>query len=146
MADTVKAWVEERRTIHTGGRDVLLRSSYELERESGIEEGADIDAIVDAHNNLPRALDALSKVLDLHKPVIYYEHEDSCTNTDENHRAERHVEFDLGEYYCEDLPTGKKACESCRDDEGERAAYPCATVRALGSALLGADDESDDLV
>ena len=63
MADTVKSWIEERRAIHAGGRDVLLRSSYELERESGIEEGADIDAIVDAHNSLPRALNALEQVL-----------------------------------------------------------------------------------
>ena len=71
--DTVKAWIEERRTIHAGGRDVLLRSSYELERESGIEEGTDIDAIVDAHNSLPLALDALEQVLKLHDPKYLVE-------------------------------------------------------------------------
>lgn len=66
MTDTVKAWIQERRSIHADGTDVLLRSSYELERESGIEEGTDIDAIVDAHNEFPKALTALSKVLELH--------------------------------------------------------------------------------
>lgn len=108
MSDTVKSWIEERRTIHTGGRDVLLQSSYELERESGIEEGADIDAIVDAHNMFPRALDALSAVLELHKPFEWsfgYEPIKSC-------RA------------C----TGFGAAQ-------DNAEWPCATAQAIEGAI-----------
>ncbi|VEW13539.1 Uncharacterised protein [Brevibacterium casei] len=134
MTDTVKSWIEERRAIHSEGTGVLLRNPYELNREYDLWD-EDAEAIADAHNMFPRALDALNKVLELHKPIFYYEHEDSCMNTDEDHCAERHVEFDLGEYYCEDLPTGEEACDSCYDDEGERVAYPCATVRAIEGAI-----------
>lgn len=119
MSDTVKSWIEERRAIIHGAREAIRPT-----------EAVDLGLI-----DLPRTLDALNKVLELHKPIFYYEHEDSCMNTDEDHCAERHVEFDLGEYYCEDLPTGEEACDSCYDDEGERVAYPCATVRAIEGAL-----------
>lgn len=121
MSDTVKSWIEERRAIIHGAREAIRPA-----------EAIDLGLI-----DLPRALDALNAVLELHKPIFYYEHEDSCMNTDEDHCAERHVEFDLGEYYCEDLPTGEKTCDSCCDDEGERVAYPCATVRAIEGAING---------
>lgn len=120
MTDTVKPWIEERRNIKDSAH--LSEVGAALAHEDGLDM-------------FPRALDALSKVLELHKPIFYYEHEDSCMNTDEDHRAERHVEFDLGEYYCEDLPTGEKTCESCWDDEGERVAYPCPTVQAIEGAI-----------
>ena len=116
MTDTVKSWIRERRAARVPNSTL---------------------SVSDAHNNLPRALTALDSVLELHKPIFYYEHEDSCTNTDEDHRAELHVEFDLGEYYCEDLPTGEKTCESCYDDEGERVMYPCPTVQAVQTAIEG---------
>lgn len=151
MTGTVKSWIEERRTIHDAATEGpwKARPGDEIEGPGGdnlmggdmeyfygfMLRGENAAAIVDAHNNLPRALNALKRVLELHKPIFYYEHEDSCTNTDEDHRAERHVEFDLGEYYCEDLPTGEKTCDSCWDDEGERVAYPCPTVQAIEGAI-----------
>lgn len=118
MTDTAKSWIKKRRAAMDEATEALTQDGYEPD-----------------FLGLPRALDALQAVLELHKPIFYYEHEDSCMNTDEDHCAERHVEFDLGEYYCEDLPTGEEACDSCYDDEGERVAYPCATVRAIEGAI-----------
>lgn len=63
----VQQWIEERRAIHSEGTGVLLRNPYELNREYDLWD-EDANAIADAHNMLPRALDALSKVLELHKP------------------------------------------------------------------------------
>ena len=105
MTETVKSWIQERRSIHADGTDVLLRSSYELERESGIEEGTDIDAIVDAHNEFPKALTALSKVLELHKPID-------------------------GLAY--DSPP--QECNMCSDDRGPKP-WPCPTIQAIEGAL-----------
>lgn len=47
MTDTVKAWIEERRAARVPNSTL---------------------SVSDAHNNLPRALNALNKVLELHKP------------------------------------------------------------------------------
>lgn len=62
MSD-VTEWIRERRRIHELGNDVLLRNSYELERETdlGIR---DAKAVEDAHNTFPRALTAIEKVLE----------------------------------------------------------------------------------
>lgn len=144
MSDTVKAWIEERRAIQGAARPFTETDPDDFERSSIFAESADrerVEANITASNDgilhFPRALDALNAVRELHKPIFYYEHEDSCTNTDEDHRAERHVEFDLGEYYCEDLPTGEKTCDSCWDDEGERVEWPCPTVQAVQAAIAG---------
>ena len=50
MTDTVKAWIEERRAARVPNSTL---------------------SVSDAHNNLPRALDALNAVLELHKPLGY---------------------------------------------------------------------------
>ncbi|MGO1755869.1 MAG: hypothetical protein ACTHZ6_16170 [Brevibacterium aurantiacum] len=63
MSDTVKSWIEERRRIHELGNDVLLRNSYELERETDLGV-RDAKAVEDAHNTFPRALTAIEKVLE----------------------------------------------------------------------------------
>lgn len=47
MTDTAKPWIEERRAARVPNSTL---------------------SISDAHNNLPRALDALEAVLELHKP------------------------------------------------------------------------------
>lgn len=62
MSD-VNEWLKERRRIHELGNDVLLRNSYEIERETdlGIR---DAKAVEDAHNTFPRALTAIEKVLE----------------------------------------------------------------------------------
>ena len=87
MTNTVKAWIEERRAIHRGGwtgkwswslndRDLAtLRATgghvdFDLIRDDEFRGPSEVlDEIVDAHNvTVPRALDALSNVLELHKP------------------------------------------------------------------------------
>ena len=81
---------------------------------------------------------ALRAVLDLHKPMRIYEHEDSCEDESEEHREERHVESieSNGEYYCLDLPTGITLCAECsRDLDFDGRDYPCPTVRAVEAAL-----------
>lgn len=112
MSDTVKTWIEERRTIHTKATDVLLRNSYELERETDLSQG-DTLAIEDAYNMFPRALDSLNKVLELHKPFEW--------------------SFGYGPVY---------SCEECsrlggnpgKEDEAE---WPCATVQTIEGAING---------
>ena len=63
VVSDVTEWIKERRRIHELGNDVLLRNSYELERETdlGIR---DAKAVEDAHNTFPRALTAIEKVLE----------------------------------------------------------------------------------
>ena len=90
MTDTVKSWIEERREIHRGGwngkwswslngRDLAtLRATgghvdFDLIRDDEFRGPSEVlDEIVDAHNvTVPRALSALNKVLELHKPLGY---------------------------------------------------------------------------
>ena len=89
-------------------------------------------------NDVPPMASALRAVLDLHKPMRIYEHEDSCEDESEEHREERHVESieSIGEYYCLDLPTGITLCAECsRDLDFDGRDYPCPTVRAVTEAL-----------
>ena len=86
MTDHVKSWIEERRAIHSGGwngewswslngRDLAtLRATggyvdFDLIRDDEFRGPSEVlDEIVDAHNvTVPRALDALSKVIELHQ-------------------------------------------------------------------------------
>lgn len=93
MTDTVKSWVEERRTIHTKATDgPWYKTPNDRILSEGVQwiEGDDYDvaggfgckgavveaihdfdgnAIVDAHNMFPRALNALEQVLELHQPM-----------------------------------------------------------------------------
>lgn len=85
MTDTVKAWIKERRAIHREGWSgkwswslndtelATLRATgghvdFDLIRDDEYRGPSEVlDEIVDAHNvTVPRALDALSKVLELH--------------------------------------------------------------------------------
>ena len=82
--------------------------------------------------------DALRAVLDLHKPMTMYEHEDACEDTSDEHREERHVEgsASYGEFFCLDLPTGVVLCAECsRDLDFDGRDYPCPTVRTITAAL-----------
>ena len=75
----------------------------------------------------------LDRVRKLHRKWTYYDHEDMCPDTTEEHCEQRHHESDdIGEFYCEDMPTGGVVCEGCRDEFGERVDWPCPTVQALG--------------
>ena len=88
MTDTVKSWIEERRAIHREGwtgkwswslNDTELATlratgghvDFDLIRDDEFRGPSEVlDEIVDAHNvTVPRALDALNKVLELHKPL-----------------------------------------------------------------------------
>ena len=92
MSDTVKSWIEERRAIHakaTPGKWDRRECSVMGAREaSDVGQGparlasmdmpyrkprmeANATAIVDSHNMFHRALDALSAVIELHKPLGY---------------------------------------------------------------------------
>ena len=85
MTDTVKSWIEERRAIHSGGWNgkwswslngrelATLRATgghvdSDLIRDDEFRGPSEVlDEIVDAHNvTVPRALSALSKVIELH--------------------------------------------------------------------------------
>lgn len=90
MTDTVNSWIEERRAIHAAATDgpwyktpndrILSKSvqwpegdDYDVAggfgRDGAVVEAIhdfDGNAIVDAHTNLPRALDALDAVLKMH--------------------------------------------------------------------------------
>ena len=83
-----------------------------------------------------RAMAAIQAVLDLHRRYGLYELEDFCTNTSDAHREERHHECsdDIGEFYCEDIPVGA-VCDVCREDDGERAEWPCPTITAINETL-----------
>ena len=105
------------------------------ECDSFVLSNEDRDAIVDAHNEAPKAWEALGKVLELHREMPIYDVEEACENTDEDHRDERHVESEDGILLCKDLPTGSSACRECRDSDGFEGSWPCATVKSITSAL-----------
>lgn len=97
----------------------------------GLNWRRDQEFIASARSMLPAAVEALARVRGLHRKFGLYELEDSCTNTSEEHREERHHESsdDVGEFYCEDMPIGA-VCDECRNEDGERLEWPCATYAA----------------
>ena len=102
---------------------------------------ADAEFIASARTDVPALVAALREVLDLHKPMSMFEHEDACEDDSDEHREERHCEGSetIGEYFCLDLPTGITLCAECsRDLDFDGRDYPCPTVRAVESALGGA--------
>lgn len=74
----------------------------------------------------------IQAVRELHRRFGVYEHEDACTDTTDEHREEHHHEDSdsIGEYYCDQMPL-YAVCDHCRDEDGERADWPCPTIRAL---------------
>ena len=118
--NTIKSWIEQRRNVlshaakgpwRTGGWGALLSADNEqllagtATSEGYVQDEADERAIVDAHNMFPRALDALSKVLERHQPID-------------------------GLAY--DSPP--QECNVCADDRGPRP-WPCPTVQAIEGAI-----------
>ena len=84
MTETVKSWIKERRAARVPNSTL---------------------SISDAHNNLPRALNALEQVLERHQPID-------------------------GLAY--DSPP--QECNVCADDRGPRP-WPCPTVQAIEGAI-----------
>ena len=85
MTDTVKSWIEQRRNVlshaakgpwRTGGWGALLSADNEqllagtATSEGYVQDEADESAIIDAHNMLPHALNALEQVLELHRRAV----------------------------------------------------------------------------
>lgn len=97
----------------------------------GLNWRQDLEWVAAARSMLPAAVEALALVRGLHRKYGLYELEDSCTNTSEEHRQERHHEAsdEAGEFYCEDMPIGA-VCDECRNEDGERLDWPCATIKA----------------
>ena len=123
-------WEEGIRTRDdsTGGNDVVVDTD-----EYGGTIPEDRAAIVDAHNMFPRALTALEKVLELHKPVPIYdveagdcEHGEDCVG----------VEIEPSETYCPDH-IAYYSCECMMDASSpdEFPEYPCLTVQAIEGAI-----------
>lgn len=83
-------------------------------------------------DQLDQAHTAHTALRTLHRRFGIYEHEDACSNTSDEHREENHHEDsdDIGEYYCDQMPIGA-VCDHCRDEDGERVDWPCATTQAL---------------
>lgn len=91
------------------------------------------DDMLAAADRLEALQAQVSNVRAQHQPYRYYDLEDYCTNTSDEHREEHHHESadESGEFYCDQLPLGA-ACDICRDEDGDRIDWPCATIRALG--------------
>lgn len=124
----IKAWIEERRTIHakvpgetwdnygTFPFEVYDSTEYE-DGNMGRTLACAVDrlageSITDAHNTLPAALSALEAVLELHKPVASLGFSRVCMIC---------MEFDN--------PGGS--------DSASFVPYPCPTVRALEGVIDG---------
>ena len=97
MTDTVKAWIEERRTIHNEATEGPLVAEYSGENGDCViphdaqstreavavtrlfHRTADANAIADAHNMFPHALDALEDLIGIahlmDEEAREYEHE-----------------------------------------------------------------------
>lgn len=117
MTDTAKAWIEERRGIHSAATegpwvaeysgetgDCVIPHDAQSTREAVavtrlFHRTADANAIADAHNMFPRALGALKAVLGLH--IKGYE--------------------TAGAHWCSECETK----------------WPCATVQAIEGAIGG---------
>lgn len=78
-----------------------------------------------------RAEAALERVKARHRKGTVFSHEDSCTETSEEHRREHHVEgSDIGEYYCDQLPE-YVICIDCSENSDPDCGYPCPTIQSL---------------
>ena len=79
-------------------------------------------------------LSRIAEAVRLHRKYTYYGLEDSCPDTTDEHREEHHHETsdDIGEFYCDQMPTGDVVCIHCRDVDGDRVEWPCETAKALG--------------
>lgn len=96
---------------------------------------ADAEAIVDAHNTLPRALSAIEEVLDLHRkaPVLNKVIDDDC------HSIEDYGVESGGEYLCSHPShVTEWTCHECFElngDDDEFPEWPCETYKAIEGAI-----------
>ncbi len=92
-----------------------------------------ISALESVRAERDAALARIAEAAKLHRKYTYYDLEDSCPDTTDEHREEHHHEAsdDIGEFYCDQMPTGDVCCGTCRDVNGDRVPWPCATIAAL---------------
>lgn len=116
-----------------------LPAHARMNRRIGFEIGA---LWARTHLAAQEPTDAERAVRALHRQFSVYEHEDACPDPFDEHReAHHHEDSDgYGENYCDQLPL-YELCDHCRDEDGERADYPCPTIQALDSARAARRDE-----
>jgi len=124
-------------------RDAALARIAELEAEiktrtEGVDEVlAGREASPEEWRLIGRLETAEARIAEaakLHRKYTYYDLEDSCPDTIDEHREEHHHEAsdDIGEFYCDQMPTGDVCCGTCRDVNGDRVPWPCPTAVSLG--------------
>ena len=116
--------------------------SVRAERDAALARIAELEMTVTSasfefHEQFERAEQAESRIAEaakLHRKYTYYELEDYCLDTTDEHREEHHHESsdDIGEFYCDQMPTGDVCCANCRDVNGDRMEWPCPTAVSLG--------------
>ena len=100
------------------------------------------DALEAAGAERDAALTRIAEAAKLHWKYTYYDLEDSCPDTTDEHREEHHhVSDEIGEFYCDQMPTGDVCCDTCRDENGDRMEWPCSTAVALGLTDEGGEKE-----
>ena len=101
MTDSIKSWIEERRAIHSAAPGEAWSNYgtppfevYDSTKYADGDMGEMLaetralkvsHAITDAHNMFPRALDALNKVLELHRKERHEYGGWMCTQCTRNH-------------------------------------------------------------
>ena len=117
----------------TMGRVIARHSAVSLPEHAECLDNL-TDALATVRAERDAALARIAEAAKLHRKYAYYEHEDSCPDTTDEHREEHHHEAsdDIGEFYCDQMPTGDVVCDICRDVNGDRMDWPCPTAVSLG--------------
>src|SRR5690554_4391951 len=112
-----------RRSVKAHATVAKLYGRATAERDAALARIADLEATVDAQDRQiearsgettgerlfkARAMEAEARIAEaakLHRKITLYSHEDSCPDTSDEHREERHSDWgtDPGEYYCLDM-------------------------------------------
>ena len=155
----IKSWIKERRAIHRDGwtgkwswslndRDLAtLRATgghvdFDLIRDDVFRGPSEVlDEIIDAHNvTVPRTLNALEAVIELHKPVsrfTMYGYEEYWFLSVEDAHAFAGEPFEVDEFrLCVECMRVEDGAANNAEEIGyETSLYPCATVQAIVGAI-----------
>lgn len=112
------------------------------ERDAALARIAELEKMLENYtreypiecNKRVKAEARIAEAAKLHRKYTYHDLEDSCPDTTDEHREEHHHEAsdDIGEFYCDQMPTGDVCCGTCRDVNGDRVPWPCPTAVSLG--------------
>lgn len=116
--------------------------AIEAERDAALARIAELEKMLENYtreypiecNKRVKAEARIAEAAKLHRKYTYHDLEDSCPDTTDEHREEHHHEAsdDIGEFYCDQMPTGDVCCGTCRDVNGDRVPWPCPTAVSLG--------------